>query len=46
MGVPIVTVEVGGNHLKMFFDTGAKISYVDQETADAYPRSVQRRITI
>jgi len=28
----------GGNRLKMFFDTGAKISYVDQETANAYPR--------
>jgi len=38
MGVPIVTADVGGNRLKMFFDTGAKISYVDQETANAYPR--------
>jgi hypothetical protein len=38
MGVPIVTANVGGSRLKMFFDTGAKISYVDQETANAYPR--------
>jgi hypothetical protein len=22
----------------MFFDTGAKVSYVDEKTADAYPR--------
>ena len=38
MGVPIVTADVGGKLLKMFFDTGAKISYVDEKTADAYPR--------
>jgi hypothetical protein len=38
MGVPIVTADVGGNRLKMFFDTGAKVSYVDEKTADAYPR--------
>ena len=38
MGVPIVTADVGGTCLKMFFDTGAKISYVDEKTANAYPR--------
>ena len=38
MGVPIVTADVGGTRLKMFFDTGAKVSYVDEKTADAYPR--------
>jgi hypothetical protein len=38
MGVPLVTADVGGRRMKMFFDTGAKISYVDEKTADAYPR--------
>jgi hypothetical protein len=38
MGVPIVTADVGGTRLKMFFDTGAKVSYVDEKTANAYPR--------
>jgi hypothetical protein len=39
MGVPIVTADVGGTRLQMFFDTGAKISYVDEKTANAYPRA-------
>jgi hypothetical protein len=38
MGVPIVTADVGGTRIKMFFDTGAKVSYVDEKTAGAYPR--------
>jgi hypothetical protein len=38
MGVPIVTADVDGRRMKMFFDTGAKVSYVDEETAKAYPQ--------
>lgn len=38
MGVPTVMVVVGGRRIKMFFDTGAKISYVGQETAEAHPK--------
>jgi hypothetical protein len=38
MGVPIVTADVDGRRMKMFFDTGAKVSYVNEETAKAYPQ--------
>jgi hypothetical protein len=38
MGVPIVTADVGGTRIKMFFDTGAKVTYVNEETAKAHPQ--------
>ncbi len=31
MGVPMIIVILGGNHLPMFLDTGAKISYLKKE---------------
>jgi len=31
MGIPMIIVILGGNHLPMFLDTGAKISYLKQE---------------
>jgi len=38
MGVPIVTADAAGRRMKMFFDTGAKVSYVDEKTANEYPQ--------
>lgn len=39
MGIPIVTASVGNEGLRMFLDTGAQLSYVDPEVAEAYPPS-------
>jgi hypothetical protein len=36
MGIPIVEVMVGENKVRMFFDTGAKLSYLDPERTSAF----------
>ena len=37
MGIPIVTVRVGGRALRMFFDTGAQFSYVQDDSLRDFP---------
>lgn len=37
MGIPIVTVSIGGEEYPMFFDTGAQISYFQDESIEQYP---------
>jgi hypothetical protein len=37
MGVPNVTVRVGSNHFRMFFDTGARISYLQDDSIAEFP---------
>ena len=37
MGIPIVTVKIAGGDRAMFFDTGAQISYLQNETLSRYP---------
>jgi hypothetical protein len=37
MGIPIVTATVGGNHYRMFFDTGAQISYFQEHSLADFP---------
>ena len=37
MGIPIIQAEVAGQPIRMFFDTGAKLSYLDQEISQKYP---------
>ena len=36
MGIPIVDVAVGEDKVRMFFDTGAKLSYLDAGRTDAF----------
>jgi hypothetical protein len=36
MGIPIVDVGVGQDNVRMFFDTGAKLSYLDPDRTDAF----------
>ena len=35
MGIPIVSAKVGGEEYQLFFDTGAKISYLPESTFEA-----------
>ena len=37
MGIPIVEARVGKDMVRMFFDTGAKLSYLDPERTNAFP---------
>jgi len=37
MGIPIVTARVGGNDYRMFFDTGAQISYFQDDSLRDFP---------
>jgi len=37
MGIPIVTARVGGRHYRMFFDTGAQISYFQGDSLREFP---------
>ena len=37
MGIPIVTVDIGGRANRMFFDTGAQISYYQDPGLESYP---------
>ena len=37
MGIPIIEARVGKDTVRMFFDTGAKLSYLDHERTDAFP---------
>jgi hypothetical protein len=37
MGIPIVEARVGKDTVRMFFDTGAKLSYLDPERTNAFP---------
>lgn len=36
MGIPIVEVLVGQDNVRMFFDTGAKLSYLDPDRTNAF----------
>ena len=38
MGIPIVPVSVNGTTCQMFFDTGAKISYLDGQLISSFPK--------
>lgn len=38
MGIPIVAVKVGAQTYQMFFDTGAKLSYLQDSTIITYPK--------
>lgn len=37
MGIPIVTASVGGSEYRMFFDTGAQISYFQEDSLADFP---------
>jgi hypothetical protein len=37
MGIPIVTARVGGSDYRMFFDTGAQISYFQDDSLSGFP---------
>lgn len=37
MGIPIVPVEINGTHYRMFFDTGAQVSYLQHESLNDFP---------
>ena len=37
MGIPIVEVSVNNQRLRMFFDTGAQLSYLSPDIASSYP---------
>ena len=37
MGIPIIEVTINGSRQRMFFDTGAQISYWQSETLDSFP---------
>jgi len=38
MGIPIVLASIGGQTIRVFFDTGAKLSYLAPEITAAFPR--------
>jgi hypothetical protein len=38
MGVPIINVRIGDDECRMFFDSGAQISYFEGEMQDVFPR--------
>jgi hypothetical protein len=37
MGIPIVTARIGGHDYRMFFDTGAQISYFQGDLRTEFP---------
>ena len=37
MGIPIITARVGGSDYRMFFDTGAQISYLQDDSITKFP---------
>ena len=37
MGIPIVTAQIGGRAYRMFFDTGAQISYLQSDALKTFP---------
>ena len=37
LGIPIVTARIGGRDFRMFFDTGAQISYLEPELLAGFP---------
>jgi hypothetical protein len=37
MGIPIVTAQIGGRAHRMFFDTGAQISYLQSDALKTFP---------
>ena len=39
MGIPIVTARIGGTSYRMFFDTGAQISYLQDDSLADFPSS-------
>jgi len=39
MGIPIVDVHINEKKFSMFFDTGAKISYIQDDIIETYPKS-------
>jgi hypothetical protein len=39
MGIPIVTTRIGGSDYRMFFDTGAQISYFQEESLTDFPQA-------
>lgn len=41
MGIPIVTVRIGGRDWRMFFDTGAQFSYFQDESLTEFPSAGQ-----
>ncbi len=38
LGIPIVTIQIGSRNYRMFFDTGAQISYFQHESLTSYPQ--------
>jgi hypothetical protein len=41
MGIPIISVDIGDNKYRMFFDTGAQISYFEDDSLTSYPSAGQ-----
>jgi hypothetical protein len=39
MGIPIVTTRIGGSDYRMFFDTGAQISYFQEDSLTDFPQA-------
>ena len=39
MGIPIVTAGISGHEFQMFLDTGAQISYLQDEILETFPKS-------
>jgi hypothetical protein len=39
MGIPIISATVSGQPFRMFFDTGAQVSYLQDERLDAFPNA-------
>lgn len=37
-GIPVLEADVGGRRIKVFFDTGAPVSYARKEIVQAFPR--------
>jgi hypothetical protein len=41
MGVPILTAQIRGRDFRMFFDTGAQISYLQDDSLAEFPAAIQ-----
>lgn len=41
MGIPILTAQIGGSDFRMFFDTGAQISYLQDDSLSGFPAAGQ-----
>jgi len=37
MGIPLIDAEIAGNSYRMFFDTGAQVSYFQHSSLDSFP---------